>query len=278
MPHIPSAYAQSRWEDCGMSWTSGNTTCWTNLTANATGNVKGSWTELKASTSFASEGFWLHLMGNTTAQHAVDIGIGAAGSEAVFVADISEVVTYANCAIRSLFFPLHIPAGVRIAARNAATVGSAVVKCGIQILEGGWFGMPGYTRCDTLTNGSNGRLLVVDPGGTANTKGAWYVISSSTPNAYGALLANFDTGSDMSRAATGYHLCDIGVGAAGAEAVVLPDLGSSQGTTTDATIAHHTVVPFECNIPAGARVVARCRSTITTASDRNLGVQLFGFY
>lgn len=95
------------------------------VTAAGTADVKGAWAQLTASTSAPIHAFIVTAQGssnNTTAtNYMVDIGVGAAGSEVIVLADWAFRPTSAEdiYARSPNLMPLRfaIPAGVRLAAR-----------------------------------------------------------------------------------------------------------------------------------------------------------------
>lgn len=100
----------------------------TAVAASSTTNTKGSWVELAASASMSSEWCVLSVLNDGTngKVNLIDIGIGAASSEQVIVPNLympaaqTYQLTGGKCS-----FPLHIPAGSRVAARAQSDVSSA---------------------------------------------------------------------------------------------------------------------------------------------------------
>lgn len=96
--------------------------------------AKGSWVELTASTSRPMKSFYLRL-GNDHASgpaavYALDIGVGAAASETVILADVPLVQNSNPQSLTPQYlgpFFVDIPEGTRIAARAATDVGSGNV-------------------------------------------------------------------------------------------------------------------------------------------------------
>jgi len=102
--------------------------------------------------------------------------------------------------------------------------------------------------------------LEVTASGTINTKGSWEELFSSTAGAASYLtiyLRNFSGGTDTA------SLVDIGIGAAGSEQVVMPNLLGG--------FHHHlsgsVQLPF--HIPSGVRVAARAQAAV---ASRNTGL------
>lgn len=88
----------------------------------------------------------------------------------------------------------------------------------------------------------------------ADTKGAWTELVASSANTYVGLLI----GIRWVSASNVPYLLDIGIGGAGAEVVLVPDIGFDQGINT-INVVEYLFVPV--NIASGTRIAARCQST-----------------
>lgn len=87
--------------------------------------------------------------------------------------------------------------------------------------------------------------------GAANTKGAWIEVIASTPQDYTGLWVQ------LRGATTNNSLFDIGIGAAGSEIVVAPNLFCGPKPTPDSFGSLFTIPQ---SIPAGTRVAVRAQS------------------
>lgn len=89
-----------------------------------TANTKGAWTELVASTTEDINGFYVfvgindNLTINIPGYRFVDIGIGAAASEAVIVSNHAGYASTNEQSVQAVFYDMKIPAGTRISARG----------------------------------------------------------------------------------------------------------------------------------------------------------------
>ena len=100
----------------------------------------------------------------------------------------------------------------------------------------------------------------VTAAGSAHTKGSWVqLIATTAYDWHGFWLA---TGSTFTSGTVTSQLLDIGVGGAGSETVLLPNVHSGWRANTDDTVDMFFVPLF---IPKGSRVAARVQSAI--ASD-----------
>lgn len=102
-----------------------------------------------------------------------------------------------------------------------------------------------------------GNDLAISPGSTINTKSTWTTIISGLPAAGGWISLGTDRMIDPGDRAA---LLDIGIGTAGSETIVVPDLLFG-GRPYRPTL-------FPLHIPAGATVRARAQSAISFAFIR----------
>lgn len=110
------------------------------LTAPGATNTEAAWTVISASTSLPMRWMVVGIASpNTTtataADHLVDIGVGAASSEAAVVSDIACSIS-ANEEINtphSLTFPVNIPAGSRLVARYRGTSTSTLASPSVTV-------------------------------------------------------------------------------------------------------------------------------------------------
>ena len=241
----------------------------TTLTAGAI-DTKGAWVTLTATTAFDAIGLLVHLMNQSSLNYSLDIGLGAAAAETVIIPDI--VVKFATTATQySFFFPVCIPAGSRVAARVASAVASATLVVMVHPIA------VGLMPASPLQRATNYGFVVVgtkatliDPGGTADTKGAWAVLSASTANPIRSAVLLFSS-AETTLVASNWEV-DIGYGAAASETILIPDLPVR-------TITRYTAFPtgpIPLAIPAGSRLVARAQSPQITAGSRELALAIMG--
>jgi hypothetical protein len=107
--------------------------------------------------------------------------------------------------------------------------------------------------------------ITVTAGATAHTKGSWtQLISSTTYDAYGIWIGI--DGVHVSAAVSNY-LVDIGVGPAGSEQVIIPNLNVWGADATAAGLNPHQFW-FPVYIPAGSRIAARSQSVTASKTCR----------
>lgn len=127
--------------------------------------------------------------------------------------------------------------------------------------------MGGYTQDyaanSTIAVAASAGNLGVAPnaGGTANTKGAWSQIVASTA-ADCSIVCVQTFGLKSTTTVNGISV-DIGVGAAGSEKVLIPDLLHWYNAVVNNFIVVNSVV-FPLNIPSGTRIAARAQADLAT--------------
>lgn len=228
----------------------------------------GSWVQLIASTARDADGFWLHIFPNNSSPHYYEIGIGAAASEVAIISGACAPGYSTNGAI-CFYVPLAIPAGTRVAMRQASGYGSDTMYAGISLDSGR---LPSYGRCTVYGVTVGTGMTTIDPGATANTKGSWAQITSSTTNNIKCFYVVTVNNSNLSGNAN--VALDIGVGAAASEVVLRQNvMFNCEGYRLNTRVFG----PFFMAIPAGTRLAARAQSTFTTATERVIDVSIIAF-
>lgn len=246
-----------------------------------TANVKHSWYELSASSPFDASGIIVHAShysgfnANNSAGHLIDIGIGAAGSEIVLIPDLMFSAQPFGKDSPAYYFPISIPAGSRIAARQQCSAASSdAVHVMAHLLRGPKLSAGKVEACGVVTADSGGTSI--DPGATANTKGSYTTLIASTAFDYkGIIMAHGTQQTDRQT----YHiswLTDLAVGPAGSEQIVFGDWWTFIDGSDNNTPGN-TQTPFiPLTIPAGSRLSARCQSNQVAATIRLIDVAVWG--
>ncbi|MDO8706432.1 MAG: hypothetical protein Q7J84_15945 [Sulfuricaulis sp.] len=249
----------------------------TEVISNATANTKGSWTQLIASTAFDAQGFILQLNSETSTGNKaflIDIGIGAAASEQVILANFHEwqYSAFGEHVSLQAYVPLAIPAGSRIAVRQQDSSGSSARNISVQLLAGR---LQNYGRAYTYgatTASSNG--TAVDPGATANTDGAWAQMTASCDELRGFFIC-FGVGVSTTKADSRY-LVNVGVGGAGSEQVIVPDIALT-GIADGTLLLPAVTLFYPMVVTAGSRIALQAQSTDNAAGTRIIHAVLYGF-
>lgn len=247
------------------------------IAANASANTKAtSFTQLIASTAF--EAAWMTVaiaVPGTTAKYLVDIGIGAAASETVLIANLPLSGASTAPPFQVFTFPVSIPSGTRISARSQASTGSSACRVQVVLTAGAWASPAPLGRFLTMgadTTDSGG--VAVDPGTSANTKGAYTTVYASTDFALKWLCVHCGHDAAANATANLHMLVDIAVGAAAAEQIVIPDFYNYFPTAVRASLSPPLCLPV--GIPAGTRLSARAQASGATATERLFDVVLIG--
>jgi hypothetical protein len=229
-------------------------------------NTKGNWVQLIASTAKDICGL---LIGSKYPSVAcdIDIGIGGAGSETVLVPDILIQASTGTPFDRSLFVPIFIPVGTRIAVRAQSTNASVTFYLAFILLQQACspnrFPPSGFPSL-SFGGAENAGFAAASTGGTtitagasAHVKGSWTQLIASTTRRVGFIIASVGKPSSTSAV----FLIDIGTGGAGSETVIVSDLERYICNT-----AWWTADGFPFLIPAGTRIAARCQSSVGGAT------------
>ena len=111
----------------------------------------------------------------------------------------------------------------------------------------------------------------VVPGTVANTKGPWFELDGSLSDSITGLCLHV-IGPGDSTISDSDLLIDIGVGSAGAEAVVIPDLRSASDAGKD-DFFESQLGYYDISIPSGSRVSVRFQSTLA-GTDSNADMDI----
>ncbi len=146
------------------------------LVTNGAANAKGTYVQLTAATTADCCMMLVQIQQNSLSGvsfvAAVDIAVGAGGSEQVIVNDLLCIYTQYNT---SYWVPVHIPKGTRIAARSSGdnVISPGSVFCSVMLFDGAFTHGDGFAGADSLgftVAASKGTTLT---SGAANTKGAF---------------------------------------------------------------------------------------------------------
>lgn len=205
----------------------------------------------------------------TACEACADILIGGATDDVLISALIcghaGESPTGSRTFGVSYFFPLHIPAGVRIAARLASVRVSITARI-IIILYGGspppWRVGRKVTTIGTGINNARGQAVV--PAASGGAASVTEIIASSAEN-YFAFLPGFQPATDTTLLLRSYNI-GIGVGAAPEDRI---GTWLYIVTVSEVLIGHNPAFPAFCDVPAGSRLslLASNSGTNETAYD-----------
>lgn len=233
----------------------GTTTPWTAVPSSATTNTYGTVTELISAANNTQNSWGIEVSVYRTGasaaarQGCIDILIGGATDD-VLIPGLLCGGTY-NSANRTWFFPVHVPAGVRIAAQHANVGTSISARVGIKLFGGT---PPPFqvgrkvTAYGTKINNSRGQAVTPTASGGAASVTEF---TASTTEDHFAFLPSFQISTDTAIAAVGVTNIGIGVGAATEERI---------GTwwffadTQEAQSGPISPMPAWREVPAGSRL------------------------
>lgn len=241
-------------------------------TAGANNKAAG-WSEIVASLAFDAK-WCIVQVDHITADcgFLVDIGVGAAASEAVVIADLpfyGNVVPH----IRTYCIPVDIAAGSRVAIRAQSSVTTRSMWWVVRFTDDLPTAVEYVETIGANTAASIG--TTVDPGATLNTKGAYSELIAATADDIDLLLVAVGQNSIASiLTARVYHLIDIAVGAAASESPVVENIMYGQNNLEYVGVA--SPMYFPVSIPAGSRIAVRTQSDNNTVNTREIDVTIIG--
>lgn len=246
-------------------------------------NVKGAWVELTPASPIQADGLLVVISGGLGVGDSLsDIALGAAGAETIIAPNLfaSQVRYVGGLDIGSgsfYYLPIAIPAGTRIAARQQNRSNVAIYMTVTLVRQSGLAsqGLGTVSAYGAVTANSGGTSI--DPGAVANTKGAWTELTAATAADIHALALALGGQHNAARTGAGW-LLDVGIGAAGAEVVLLPDLSFSSSNVFNniGGLWPSLFGPIPCYIPAGTRIAARAQCSTTDATDRIFDLIAYG--
>ena len=239
-------------------------------------HTKGAYTQVVAATPYASSRLHLDLdrTGVANRQLLVDLATGAAGAETVVVANLAVLTDPDALAGAYVALDVDIPAGTRLALRCQAVTAATSLAVNLYLEDRALGGLAAPVTYGTADL-ANTRATQIDPGGTANTKGSYVELTTSTSARLDALAICCTTDFQGTAIATlTTWFLDVATGAAGAETVVVPNLAWAAGVTAD--VVRPGIVRVPVVIPAGTRLAVRCQCSVATAVQRVLRVTLIG--
>lgn len=250
-----------------------STTTPTTITPGGT-STKGSWVELSSSAPLEIYALSICHMGNVSNREVVfDVGIGSGGSEQVVALDLPFSVTYSTDFSQSFPVPVRIPKGERIAIRaggNSSTDRDVCLKL-FGAPEMGHAGLASSAETYGVAAAYNGFSATVDPGVTANTKGAWVEVTPSTSKDHrGVMLHCSRTDSNTTDV---LHLMDVAAGAAGSEQILFSDIVVHRSGRN----VYIRQGYMAAGVPSGTRLAVRSQSPNTTTGQREIGCAIIGF-
>lgn len=198
----------------------GSATPWTGVPSNATTLLDGAVTELVSSANNTQDSWGFEVAiaatGNaaTASEAALDLLIGGATDDVLVSALLCGNATAAASGVVRYFFPVHIPADLRIAAVLASVRTSITARVGIWLYGGG---VPPFrvgrkvTTYGTQINNARGQA--VTPTASGGAASVTQMTSSSSDDHF-YFLPGFQISTDTTITPAGWMNVGIGIGAA----------------------------------------------------------------
>lgn len=257
--------------DGQQSVTSGRTT----LTVASGANLKGPWVEILSLVPFNARGILVHAHLFTTTNRTIllDIGIGASGSEIPLINNIFTSIG-GNATCQNFYFPIEIPQNTRISGRFQANNTSITRAFSVTLFSCGFLPSVGHNRIITMgadTTDSGGTAVA---SGASNSKGSWTQITAGVNRDIHELwIATGHSGGDFTIGTTSRYFIDVGIGPAGAERIIIPNILQVLTTNGEGHISHGSFM-YPVHIPANTRIAIRSQSGV--ADPENIDIVLYG--
>lgn len=201
----------------------GSATPWTSVTSGGTTNTYGSATELISAASNNQDSWgieialWNSGASATAAETCVDILIGGATDD-VLISSLICGYSYL-CGVYRYFFPLYIPAGLRIAAQASSVRLSQAMRVGVWLY--GSSNPPFAVGRKVITYGTktnNSRGVAITPTASGGAASVTQIVASTTEDHFYA-LPGFQPATDTTITPAGFVNIGIGLGAATEERI-----------------------------------------------------------
>lgn len=206
---ISRTYQGGNWQT-NLSATPSQSTPGTTITANASIHTKGNYTQIIASTTYDWFGFWLETINTGSSGAAtdvlLDIAIGASSSEQIIFPDwMAGWGPGAVAGAKTVFVPIFIPRGTRIAARCQALITADTVN----VLVAGCAGSSGlpvplFSNCDVYGIDASTSSGTSHTAGNSGAESTDANIGGTTSRIYGAVLLGVASQSSTTTAIS-YH-------------------------------------------------------------------------
>lgn len=239
-------------------------------------NTKGSWTQLVNYVPFDADVVTVDAMRLANVAGfdyaLMDVGVGTFGSEQVIFSNFP--VTNSEAEVRAYHYRMPVPmrAGEVICARLQSVSARHIISVGFRFESHGFaHPAPGGGRIKTYGPVTTTSELTIVPSGAANVKGAWTQITASTTADIGqiTIVAGDE---DSSGLATAWYAVDVGIGPAGQEKIIIPDMILTSNAGSSA-LNPYMIGPIPVSIPAASRIAMRLQCTTTS---RDIGFAIIG--
>lgn len=244
----------------------------------ATINTKGSWISMGSLKQGCAAFLFRAFYNNSSTSDygcAIDIGIGASGSQIALVSNINLSLQPAGLGQSTVYqrlIPIAVPPGAQVWVRSAVNIASfnGTIQCWFTAYDNSFVANGEFSGCETLgASATAGRGAGITAGATnSGTKGSYVQLGTATRD-YGGFFFNQDMANNASNESG--NMIDIAIGAGGSQIIILADYQIYQGGVESPSDAPFFALP----IPAGSAVWARGASI---APDTTFGITLYGVF
>jgi len=165
--------------------------------------------------------------------------------------------------------PISIPAGSRVSVRFNNDADAKYIQ--LILFKGSFAAGPAMAEVFRTDDSINNAGVTIDPGATANTKGAWTEVEASTlytmNGFYLVLGANDNNATTIAN-----FLIEVAVGGSGSEEIISGDIAFGQ-TATELSVGSY-YIPVK--VAQGQRISVRAQCSITDANDRLIDASIVG--
>lgn len=204
----------------------------------------------------------------------MDIGMGTMPAH-VIIENLLSVQEGDN-ALHHYLFPIAFPARQTLYGRNQGpSQGNIGPDVGVRVFSRGIASFPiagSIVRSYGVVTASATRGTATDPGAVTNAKGAWVQLGILTER---GIYINVGSYANVNSADLPAWLLDIGIGPAGSEKVLLPNLPFSVMSGSFIRQVQHVHGPFPINLPTGTRIAARLQCDSNKTGSRELDIAAF---
>lgn len=240
-------------------------------------NTKSDYIEIDASTDYSGFPLVSLVVSEYTEDYLFDIAVGAEDSESVILPNlIMSCLSAGQYGVQyPILFPILIPKNSRISWRAQSYGATNWCEVHMAIVPPSAFhSSQGFAKClDYGSSTADSGGTSVDPGGSANTKGSWTQLSSSTERTIRGVILGIGSQRNTVRTDAAWKL-DLAFGAS--NEIVISDFFLNCRSEHDLVCPRFS--PFlPITIPAGVALNTRLSCSITDATDRLVDVVAYCF-
>ena len=248
----------------------------TNAAGTSFSNIgNSSWGTLIDPVPFECAGVWLHFGSASSGQdmHAVDLGIGPNGAETVIVPALIYESRRGGGAGHSIFVPIAVPKGVRLAVRPVSLIMGGSLQIGAHLVPVGFHTPQGFQWCEKIAN-RVGQVY----GNNNEAPGSWVAFGNPTTRRVRALIFQINYWTYEWPQGNFTYMLDIGVGSGVNDvSFLVPQLRCHlMGGSGTAYWGQPILGPFPVDIKPGSQLFIRKAQNVLAMSGTEHSLHGFG--